>query len=75
MDFVDTVSLHEYNNTYYLRFNNIRPNLELTKAFAAFISEFANYVSNSDLFEGKLLERGKIIADNNAIEIVKKYFS
>lgn len=67
--------LYSYNNNYYLVLNNILADLSLIKSFCALIAEFSSYISNSDLFEKKLNEYGKIIVKNNAIETCCKYFS
>lgn len=67
--------LYSYNNNYYLVLNNILADLNLIKSFCAIIAEFSSYVTNSDLFEKKLNEYGKIIIKNNAIETCCKYFS
>ncbi len=66
--------LYSYNNNYYLVLNNILADLNLIKSFCALIAEFSSYISNSDLFEKKLNEYGKIIVKNNAIETCCKYF-
>ena len=71
---VDTVSLHEYRGTYYLRLSKIHSNLELLKSFCSAITEFASYVPNSDLFEGKLLEHGRTLIAHDAIDVVAKSF-
>lgn len=67
--------LYSYNNSYYLVLNNILADSSLIKSFCALIAEFSSYISNSDLFEKKLNEYGKIIIKNNAIETCCKYFS
>lgn len=67
--------LYSYNNNYYLVLNNILADLNLIKSFCALIAEFSSYISNSDLFEKKLNEYGKIIIKNNAIEVCCKYFN
>lgn len=66
--------LYSYNGTYYLVLNNILADLSLLKSFCSLISEFSTYINNSDLFEKKLSEYGKIIVKNNAIETCCKYF-
>ena len=47
---------------------------DLKKLFST-ITEFATYVSNSELFTRKLIENGKIIMKNNAIKTSIEYFS
>ncbi len=66
--------LYSYNNSYYLVLNNILADLPSLKSFCSLIAEFSIYVNNSDLFEKKLSEYGKIIIKNNAIETCCKYF-
>lgn len=66
--------LYSYNNSYYLVLNNILASLPLLKSFCSLVSEFGMYISNSDLFEKKLSEYGKIVIKNNAIETCCKYF-
>ena len=69
------ISLYEYKNNYYLIFSNINLNhTDLKKLFST-ITEFATYVSNSELFTRKLIENGKIIMKNNAIKTSIEYFS
>lgn len=67
--------LYLYNNCYYLSLNNILADLTLLKSFCSLISEFGIYITNSDLFEKKLSEYGKVIIKSNAIETCCKYFS
>ena len=66
--------LYSYNNSYYLVLNNILADLSLLKSFCSIIAEFSTYISNSDLFEKKLSEYGKIVIKNNSIETCCKYF-
>lgn len=68
------ISLYEYKEQYYLTFSNINLNyLELKKLFSS-ITEFATYISNSDIIKRKLIESGKIIMKNNAIKTAIEYF-
>lgn len=66
--------LYSYRNSYYLVLNNISADLTLLKSFCSLTAEFSAYISNSDLFEKKLSEYGKVIIKNNAIETCCKYF-
>lgn len=66
--------LYSYNNSYYLVLNNILADISLLKSFCSLIAEFSTYISNSDLFEKKLSEYGKVVIKNNAISICCKYF-
>lgn len=67
------IILYEYNSRYYLVLSNINDTIDVSPFYTA-ISEFAKIVSDSTNFECKLLERGKIIFKNNAIENGIKYF-
>ncbi len=67
------IILYEYNSRYYLVLSNINDTIDISPFYTA-ISEFAKIVSDSTNFECKLLERGKIIFKNNAIENGIKYF-
>ena len=67
--------LYSYNGAYYLVLNNILADLSLLKSFCSLIAEFSIYINNSDLFEKKLSEYGKIIIKNNSIETCCKYFN
>lgn len=73
-NFADSVSLYSYNEKYYLVFSNIHVNINLLKAFCSSITEFAHFVENADLFESKLLEYGKLVMKDNAIDICIKHF-
>ncbi len=66
-------SLYFYED-YYLVIDN--PNIEQNhiKTFSSIVSEFGKYINNSDLFENKLKEYGKVIIKKNAINtIIDKY--
>lgn len=73
-DFSDSVSLYEYNEKFYLVFTDIKMNSNLLKAFCAAISEFACFVNSSELFESKLLEYGRLIMKDSAIDICIRHF-
>lgn len=69
-----SIVLYEYQNIYYLVLNNINlayPNLK--KLFSS-ITEFATFVSHSEVFARKLFESGKLIMKHNAIHIGEKHF-
>lgn len=68
------VVLFEYNSKYYLSISDIDKEIVCLSSFYSSISEFANLISNSSNFEGKLIEHGKIILKNNAIKNGIKYF-
>lgn len=68
------ISLYLYNDTYYLVLNNVNVDCGVLKNFYSSLSEFATYVSNSINFQHKLLEHGKCIFKNNAIQNGYKFF-
>ena len=61
------ITLYEYKNTYYLTFDNINTDIPLTSKFNSLITEFGNYVDNSDLFIRKLTEAGNVVIKNSSI--------
>lgn len=69
-----SIILYEYKNTYYLVFRNINLNYPYLKKLCSFITEFATYKNNSDLFITKLVESGKVIIKHNAIRTGLQYF-
>ena len=73
-DFVETVSLYEYKNHYYMLLNHIHMNSTLLKKFYSSITEFARFVNEPELFESKLLEYGTLIMKDRAIELCMKHF-
>lgn len=66
--------LYSYKNDYFLVLNNINISLEKLKSLHLLITEFASFSNNTDLFERKLLEYGKIIIKSNAINTCIKHF-
>ena len=68
------ISLYEYNKDLYLVISNINLKYSEIKRVFSTITEFATYVNNSDLFKRNLVEKGKVIIKNNAINTVIKYF-
>lgn len=73
-EFTNSISLYEYNEKFYLVFTDINVNSNLLKSFCSSISEFAHFVDNADLFESKLLEYGKLIMKDTAIDTCIKHF-
>ena len=65
-------SLYQYNSKYYLCINNIC--LDAFKFIYYSIVEFATHITNSDLFERKLIEYGQVIFKTNAINECIKAF-
>lgn len=69
-------SLYLYNSKYYLCIHITKTNLSIVKAINYEISEFGNSIANPELFEGKLLEYGKMIFKTNAIfNCVKAFYN
>ena len=64
---LNKATLYKYASNYYLKIplNNI--SLDSFKSIHCFIIEFATHISNSDLFERKLIEYGNVIFKTNAI--------
>ena len=69
------ISLYLYNDIYYLNISNITVSRKEAEKFYSLISEFGNIVNYSNNFENKLIEYGKVIFKNNAIEKGIKYFA
>lgn len=67
-------ALYLYNNTYFLIITNINANYPNLKYFYVSISEFAKFINHSENCERKLLEYGKPIMKQNAINRCIKYF-
>ena len=72
--FAKNISLYEYSSNYFLVFSEINTDFENTSLFYISISEFAKLASNSPCFASKLVEYGKVIFKNNAIQNGIKYF-
>ena len=70
-----SIILYEYNNTYYLVFDNINLSYKYLKKLCSSITEFATYKVNPDLFIIKLTEKGTIVMKNNAIKTALKHFA
>ena len=68
-------TLYLYNSKYYLSLYDLNINLKSFKSFHCLITEFSTYVANSDIFERKLSEYGKVIIETNAINVCTKHFS
>lgn len=69
-----SIILYFYQNTYYLCLYNINIEHNNIKQLYTLITEFGTYVDNSEVFERKLAECGKIAIKNNAIKTCIKYF-
>lgn len=73
-NFAKNISLYEYSSSYFLVFSEINTNFENTSLFYISISEFAKLASSSSSFVSKLVEYGKVIFKNNAIQNGIKFF-
>lgn len=63
-----TAVLYSYKNNYYLVLSNIDLKHPNKLIFQSYITEFARYTNNSDLFICKLREVGNLIIKNNALK-------
>ena len=66
--------LYTYNSKYYFIFKNLNFNIQELKLLHFMFLEFSEYLHNSNLFENKLSEYGKLIIPKNAINLTNKYF-
>lgn len=68
-------TLFLYKSKYYLCLYINEKDIECFKSVHYSIIEFASHVNNSELFERKLKEYGKIIFKTNAINNCVKHFN
>lgn len=66
--FAKKISLYEFEKKYFLVFNEINIGHKNISFLYTSISEFGKLVSNSKNFESKLIEYGKTIFKNNALQ-------
>lgn len=66
--FAKKISLYEFEQKYFLVFNEINIGHKNISFLYTSISEFGKLVSNSKNFESKLIEYGKTIFKNNALQ-------
>ena len=66
--FAKKISLYEYNSKYFLVFSEIDTEFKDMSLVYIAICEFAKLVSTSPCFSSKLIEYGKTIFKNNAIQ-------
>ena len=66
--FAKKISLYEYNSKYFLVFSEINKDFKDIPLVYIAICEFAKLVSNSNSFPSRLIEYGKTIFKNNAIQ-------
>lgn len=73
--FLKKSTLYLYKSKYYLCLYVNEKNINSFKSFHYLIIEFASHINNSDLFESKLREYGKVIFKTNAINNCVKHFN
>ncbi len=66
--FAKKISLYEYNSKYFLVFSDIDTEFKDSRLVYISICEFAKLASTSPCFSSKLIEYGKPIYKNNAIQ-------
>ena len=74
-DLLRKSTLYLYKSEYYLSVYVNEKNLNKFKSMHCLIIEFSSLVNNSELFETKLKEYGKIIFKTNAINNCIKHFN
>ena len=74
-NFAKKILLYEYNEHFYLVVSNINTDFIELKKFFSCITEFASCISNSEVFERKLVENGRLVIRHNAISVGIKYFA
>jgi len=67
-------TLYKYRDTYYLVMARNSLTAAGSKAFEASLNEYGRKVANISFFEGYLNEYGEKIIENNAFEVLRKYF-
>lgn len=67
--------LYNYNNSYYLIINGINLSHASLNSFYSSMSEFSSLLKYNRNFKFKLMEHGKVIIKNNAINTGIKYFT
>ena len=72
--FLKKSALYLYKSKYYLCLYVNEKNISSFKSMHYSIIEFASHISNSELFERKLKEYGKVIFKTNAIDNCVKHF-
>lgn len=74
-NFLKKSALYLYKSKYYLCLNINQKDINFFKQLHYEIIEFASHINNSDLFERKLKEYGKVIFKANAINNCVKHFN
>lgn len=73
-DYIKNNVLYSYNEKYYLVIKNSKIDEIIFKSLYSSILEFSKNVNNTELFENRLKEYGKLIIKTNAIKTGIKYF-
>lgn len=73
-EFLKKSSLYSYKSKYYLCLYFNEKDINSLKTIHYTIIEFASNINNSELFERKLREYGKLVFKNNAINNCVKHF-
>lgn len=73
-EFARTSDLYEYNSNYYLILSDINVSSPNLKHICSSITEFAHFVNDSELFESKIKEYGRLVIAKNAILACMEYF-
>ena len=73
-EFLKKSSLYLYKSKYYLCLYINEENINCFKSIHYSIIEFATHINNSELFERKLKEYGKVIFKTSAINNCVKHF-
>lgn len=73
-NFAKSTDLYEYNSNYYLIFSGINIDSINLEHICSAITEFADFVNISELFESKIKEYGKLIISDSAINTCIEHF-
>lgn len=73
--FIGDSTLYKYKNNYYLVMTRNCTLENEPETIDAILSEYARKVSHSSIQEGFLNEHGTVIIENDALEILRGYFS
>lgn len=74
-NFAKKILLYEYNRQFYLVLESINADFIGLKKLFSCITEFASCVSNSEVFERKIFENGRLIMKHNAVSIGMRHFA
>lgn len=68
------VQLYTYENAFYLIFERVNSEHKYIHQLSSYITEFASYVNNSEVYISKVMESGKLILKHNALITALKHF-